>query len=171
MPLILQFWLPTSVHPSSLHPSIHLRFGLPTLLLPSGLSKVIFLHGRLSCICTICPAHLSLVFLMLPNQSHHTDDTEHLYLVSLFISTLSSSQYIKAPPTTIHSLLSFVTPVWPYTDLCYSCMATHWSCHQYQYNICTLFSCVATFLWQLNSEDRDTVILQSAGKYLCSNTV
>jgi hypothetical protein len=28
------------------------------------LSKVIFLHGRLSCILTICPAHLSLVILI-----------------------------------------------------------------------------------------------------------
>ena len=43
---------------------IHPRFGLPTRLLPFGLSKVIFLHGKLSCILTICPAHLSLVVLI-----------------------------------------------------------------------------------------------------------
>jgi len=48
--------------------------------------------------------------------------------------------------------------------ICYSCMAIHWSYHWYQYNICTLFSCVAIFLWQLNSEDGNIVILQTAGK-------
>jgi hypothetical protein len=41
-----------------------LRFGLPTRLLPSGLSKVIFLLGGLSCIRTTCPAHRSLVILI-----------------------------------------------------------------------------------------------------------
>ena len=52
------------------HHSIHpLRFGLPTRLLSSGLSKVIFLHGRLSCIRTICPAHLSLVILTVVTKS------------------------------------------------------------------------------------------------------
>jgi hypothetical protein len=33
------------------------------------LSKVIFLHGRLSCIHTICPAHLSLVILIVVTKS------------------------------------------------------------------------------------------------------
>jgi hypothetical protein len=33
------------------------------------LSKVIFLHGRLSCIRTICPAHLSLVILTVITKS------------------------------------------------------------------------------------------------------
>ena len=61
--LILQFLTP-SLSASLITPSIHLRFGLPTCFLPSGLSKVIFLHGRLSCIPTICPAHLSLVILI-----------------------------------------------------------------------------------------------------------
>jgi hypothetical protein len=60
--LILQFLTP-SLSASLITLSVHLRFGLPTRLLPSGLSKVIFLHGRLSCIRTICPAHLSLVIL------------------------------------------------------------------------------------------------------------
>ena len=42
--LILQFPTP-SFFASLVTPSIHLKFGLPTHLLPSGLSKVIFLHG------------------------------------------------------------------------------------------------------------------------------
>ena len=58
--LTLQFLTP-SLSASLITPSIHLRFDLPTRLLPSGLSKMIFLHGRLSCIRTICPAHLSLI--------------------------------------------------------------------------------------------------------------
>ena len=61
--LILQFLTP-SLSASLITPSIHLKFGLPTRLLPSGLSKVIFLYGRLSCIYTTCPAHLSLVILI-----------------------------------------------------------------------------------------------------------
>ena len=60
--LILQFLTP-SPSASLVTPSIHLRFGLSTRLLPSGLSKLILLHGKLSCIRTICPAHLSLVIL------------------------------------------------------------------------------------------------------------
>lgn len=43
--------------------------------------------------------------------------SKHLYLVSLLILTLSSSQYIKALPITMHSPLTPVTPVWPYTGL------------------------------------------------------
>jgi hypothetical protein len=61
--LILQFLTP-NLSASLVAPSVLVRFGLPTRLLPSGLSKVIFLHGRLSCIRTICPAHLSLVILI-----------------------------------------------------------------------------------------------------------
>ena len=61
--LILQFLTP-SLSASLITPSIHLRFGLPRRFLSSGLSKVIFLHGRLSCISTICPAHPSLVILI-----------------------------------------------------------------------------------------------------------
>ena len=49
--------------------SIHLRFGLPARLLPSGLSKIIFLHGRLSCIRITCPAHLGLVILIVVTRS------------------------------------------------------------------------------------------------------
>jgi hypothetical protein len=45
--LILQFLTP-NLSASLITPAIHLRFGLPARLLPSGLSKVIFLHGRLS---------------------------------------------------------------------------------------------------------------------------
>jgi hypothetical protein len=33
------------------------------------LSKVIFLHGRLSCIRTICPAHLNLVILIVVTKA------------------------------------------------------------------------------------------------------
>jgi len=54
--LILQFLTP-SLSASLITPSIHLRFGLPTHLLPSGLSKAIFLHGKLSCIRTIPSKH------------------------------------------------------------------------------------------------------------------
>ena len=57
--LALQFLTP-DFPASFVTPSIHLRFGLPARLLPSSLSKVIFLHGRLSCICITCPAHLRL---------------------------------------------------------------------------------------------------------------
>jgi hypothetical protein len=55
--LLLQFVIPSLSAPP-VTPSIHLRFGPPARLLPSGLSKVIFFHGRLSCIRTICPAHI-----------------------------------------------------------------------------------------------------------------
>ena len=66
--LLFQF-LPPSLSASLITPSIHPRFGLPTRLLPSGLSKVIFLHGRLSCIHIICPAHLSLAILTVVTKS------------------------------------------------------------------------------------------------------
>jgi len=65
---LFQFLTP-SLSASLITPSIHLRFGLPTCLLPSSLSKVIFLHGRLSCIRTICPVRLSLVILTVVNKS------------------------------------------------------------------------------------------------------
>ena len=64
--LALQFLTP-NFSASFISPSIHLRFGLPASLLPSGLSKVIFLHGRLSCTRITCPAHLSLVILIVVN--------------------------------------------------------------------------------------------------------
>ena len=66
--LILQFLTP-KFSASLITPFIHLRFGLPARLLPSGLFKVIFLHGRLSCIRTICPAHLNLVILIVVTRS------------------------------------------------------------------------------------------------------
>jgi hypothetical protein len=46
---------------------------------------VVFLHGRLSCIRTVCPAHLSLVILtVVTSQSQHTDDTVlHYILISI----------------------------------------------------------------------------------------
>ena len=66
--LVLQFLTP-NFSASLITPSIHLRFGLPARLLPSGLSKVIFLHGRLSYICTICPVHLNLVILTVVTRS------------------------------------------------------------------------------------------------------
>jgi hypothetical protein len=59
--LLLQFLTP-SLSASLITPSIHLRFDLPTRPLPSGLSKVIFLHGRLSSIRTICPAMWALCY-------------------------------------------------------------------------------------------------------------
>jgi len=68
MVLVLQFLIP-SLSASLFTPSIHLRFGLPTLLQPSGIPRVIFLHGRLSCIRTMCPAHLNLVFLIAVTRS------------------------------------------------------------------------------------------------------
>ena len=66
--LYLQFLTPR-LSASLITPSIHLRFGLPTRLLPSGLSKVIFLLGKLSCIRNIFPAHLSLVILIVATKS------------------------------------------------------------------------------------------------------
>jgi hypothetical protein len=76
--LLFQFLTPS--HSAFLiTPSIHLRFGHPTHLLPSDLSKVIFLHGRLSCIHTICPAYLSLVILIVVTKSA-SDDSSSLYL-------------------------------------------------------------------------------------------
>ena len=67
-PCSSNFWLPASLHPSSLHPSIW-GLAFPLASCTSGLSKVIFLHGRLSCIRTICPAHLSLVILIVVTKS------------------------------------------------------------------------------------------------------
>ena len=68
MAVVLQFLIPS--HLASLFtPSIHLRLGLPTLVLPSGITRVIFLHGRLSCIRTMCPAHINLVFLIAVTRS------------------------------------------------------------------------------------------------------
>ena len=66
--LILKFLTP-SLSASLITPSIRLSFDLPIRLLPSGLSKVIFLHGRLSCIRTIYPAHLSLVILIVVTKA------------------------------------------------------------------------------------------------------
>jgi len=79
--LILQFLTP-SLSASLVTMSIHLRFGLPTRLLPSSLSKVIFLHGRLSYIRTVCPAHLSLVILIVVTKSvsSYRRYTSSLYL-------------------------------------------------------------------------------------------
>jgi len=83
--LILQFLTP-SLSASLITPSIQLRFGHPTRLLSSGLSKVIFLHGKLSCIRTICPAHLSLVILIVVTKSVSS-------LVILIVVTESVSSY------------------------------------------------------------------------------
>jgi hypothetical protein len=62
-------YLTRNLSASLITPSIHLRFGFPNCLLPSGLSKMIFLHGRLYCIRTICPAHLSQVILTVVTRS------------------------------------------------------------------------------------------------------
>ena len=79
--LVIQFLIP-NLSASLITPSIHLRFGLPARLLPSGLSKVIFLHGMLSCIRTICPAHLNLVILIVVTRSvsSHRQYSSSLYL-------------------------------------------------------------------------------------------
>ena len=66
--LILQVLTP-NLSASLITPSIHLRSGLPARLLPSGLSKVIFLHSILSCIRIICPAHLNLAILIVSTRS------------------------------------------------------------------------------------------------------
>ena len=66
--LVLQFLIP-NFSASLITPSIHLRFGLSDRLLLSDFSKVIFLHGMLSCIHTICPAHLNLVILIVVTRS------------------------------------------------------------------------------------------------------
>ena len=66
--LVLQFLTP-NLSAFLITPPTHLRFGLPARLLPSSLSKVIFLHGRLSCIRTTCPAHLNLVILIVVTRS------------------------------------------------------------------------------------------------------
>jgi len=71
--LALQF-LTANFSASFVTPSVHLRFGLPACLLPSGLSKVIFLHRRLSSIRITCPAHLSLVILELYYGHHKSND-------------------------------------------------------------------------------------------------
>ena len=64
----LQFLTP-NFSASFVTPSIHLRFGLPARLLPTSLSKVMFLHGRLSCTHITCPAHLNLVILIVVTRS------------------------------------------------------------------------------------------------------
>jgi hypothetical protein len=67
--LLLQFLTP-SLSASLITPSIHpSEVYLPTRLLPAGLSKVIFLHGRLSSIRTICSAHISLDILIAVTKS------------------------------------------------------------------------------------------------------
>ena len=82
--LILQF-LTTSLSASLITLPIHLKFGLPTHLLPSGLSKVIFLHGRLSFIHTICPAHLNLIILIVVTKSvsSYRRYSSSFYLISI----------------------------------------------------------------------------------------
>ena len=64
--LLLQFLTP-NLSASLITPS-RLQ-SLPARLLPSGLSKMIFLHGRLSCIRTTCPAHLNLAILIVVTRS------------------------------------------------------------------------------------------------------
>ena len=59
--LFLQFLTP-NFSASLITPSIHLRFGLPARLLPSGMSKVIFLHGRLPCTVRLQPRISCSVF-------------------------------------------------------------------------------------------------------------
>ena len=112
--LILQFLTP-SLSASLITPSIHLRFGLPTRLLPSGLSKVIFLHGRLSCIRTKCPAHLSLVILTVVTKSvsSYRRYTSSLYLAS----TIYRQKIVQTPGKEKWELRGKEIQACPYTRL------------------------------------------------------
>jgi hypothetical protein len=79
--LFLQFLTP-NLSASLITPFVHLRFDLPSRLLPSGLSKVIFLHGRLSCFRTICPKYLNLAILcvVIRSVSSYRQYSSSLYL-------------------------------------------------------------------------------------------
>ena len=88
--LALKFLTP-NFSASFVTPSIHLRFGLPARLLPSGLSKVIFLHGRLSCIHITCPAHLSLVILIVVTRSA---SSYKRYSSSLYLDLHTASSHM-----------------------------------------------------------------------------
>ena len=88
--LALQFLTP-NFSVSFITPSIHLRIGLPARLLPSGLSKVIFLHGRLSCIRITCPAHLSLVILIVVTRSASSYER---YSSSLYLDLHTASSHM-----------------------------------------------------------------------------
>jgi len=87
--LALQFLNP-NFSASFVTPSIHLRFDLPARLLPSGLSKVIFLHGRLSCIRITCPAHLSLGILIVVTRSASSNKR---YSFSFYLDLHSASSH------------------------------------------------------------------------------
>jgi len=95
--LALQFLTP-NFSASFVTPSIHLRFGLPARLLPSGLSKVIYLHGRLSCIHVTCPAHLSLVILIVVTRSA-SSYKRYSSLLYVDISHLQATKIVKAQNT------------------------------------------------------------------------
>ena len=88
--LALQFLTP-NFSASFVTPSIHLRFGLPARLLPSDLSKVIFLHGRLSCIRITCPVHLSLVILIVVTRSA---SSYKRYSSSLYLDLHTASSHM-----------------------------------------------------------------------------
>jgi len=81
--LILQFLTP-NLSASLITPSIHLRFGLPARLLPSGLSKLIFLHGRLSCVRTICLSHLNCCYQVSPI----VQTIQFFILLNIFLSKI-----------------------------------------------------------------------------------
>ena len=68
---------------SSSTPSIHLNFGLPILLLPSGLSRVSFFVGLSSSILIIWPAQCSLaIFIYFTmSQSVNNEYNSLLYLI------------------------------------------------------------------------------------------
>jgi len=63
-----------------------------------------------------------------------------IFLISLFSFII----YLDPIFQPIHQGSSHYYALSPF--ICYSCMAIHWSHLKYQYNRCTLFSCVATFL-------------------------
>jgi hypothetical protein len=75
-------------------------FGLPTRLLPSGLSKVFFLHCILSFFRTICPAHLSLVILTVVTKSldYPNSASNFTELVCPFLAL--SLQWVRASTCT-----------------------------------------------------------------------
>jgi hypothetical protein len=58
------------------------------------LSKVIFLQGRLSCIRTMCPAHLSLVILTVVTKS---GSSRRWYSSSLYLDLHAAPSQIGQP--------------------------------------------------------------------------
>jgi hypothetical protein len=117
-------------------PSIHLRFGLPARLLSSGLSKVIFLHGRLSCIRAICPAHLNLVILTVVTRSVSSYRQYSSLYLDLHVASSQMGPYIllniflsKTPRCNSPALLRTQFP--PHTSGLVLLMSCIWSLYAF----------------------------------------